>query len=111
MLYIVNIFLSGMILLVKMYNKTPFLLCKILFKKCLQSYNICCTINISNEREVNNMKYAIYRIDSTKIFTHAYGNTKEVESSTAKGLTIVGYANTKKEASAKVKELGQWILK
>ncbi len=54
------------------------------------------------------MKYTIVKMDYERFYTHAYFKTGAEDLSK---FEIVGYANTKAEASAKVKELGFYILK
>lgn len=54
------------------------------------------------------MKYTIVKMDYEKFYTHAYFETGKEDLSDCE---IVGYANTKAEASAKVKELGFYIKK
>lgn len=54
------------------------------------------------------MKYIIIKFDYEKFYTHGYFKNGSEDFSKYE---IVGYANTKVEASARVKELGVYILK
>ena len=54
------------------------------------------------------MKYVIIRFDYEKFYTHAYFKNGSEDFSNE---NIVGYANTQKEASKQVKDLGSYILK
>ncbi len=54
------------------------------------------------------MKYTIIKFEYERFYTHGYFKTGSEDLSEYE---IVGYANTKAEASAKVKELGVFIAK